>query len=60
MFDEARVINLKANGEDIAVTNENRTEFVQLYVDYLLNTSIARQFYALSRGFRKVIIHLCR
>ena len=38
----------------MAVTNENRMEFVQLYVDYLLNTSITRQFDALSRGFHKV------
>ena len=58
IFDETRVTNLKVNGEDTAVTNENRTEFVQLYVDYLLNTSIARQFDALSRGFHKVLLHL--
>ena len=51
------MINLKVKGEDMAVTNDNRTEFVQLYVDYLLNTSIARQFDALSRGFHKVILH---
>ena len=58
IFDEARVISLKTNGEDIAVTNENRAEFVHLYVDYLLNRSIAPQFDALSRGFHKVT-HLC-
>jgi hypothetical protein len=58
IFDEACVISLKTNGEDIAVTNENRAEFVHLYVDYLLNRSIAPQFDALSRGFHKVT-HLC-
>ena len=47
-------MSLKDNGEDVTVTNENKTEFVQLYADYLLNTSIARQFDALSRGFHKV------
>ena len=52
-------MNLKDNGEDVAVTNENKTEFVQLYADYLLNTSIARQFDALSRGFHKVRLRPC-
>lgn len=54
MFDETHVVNLKENGGNIAVTNINRQEFVDLYVDYLLNTSITRQFNALSRGFHKV------
>ena len=32
----------------------NKAEYVQLYVDYLLNKSIERQFVAFKRGFDKV------
>ncbi|XP_028396088.1 ubiquitin-protein ligase E3A-like [Dendronephthya gigantea] len=59
IFGETHAVNLKINGDDVNVTNENRTEFVQLYVDYLLNTSIAHQFDALSRGFHKVCDVTC-
>lgn len=36
-FGEVRTIPLKVNGEDIPVTEENRHEYVELMVDYLLN-----------------------
>ena len=36
------------------VTNENREEYVALYVDYLLNTSVVNQFQAFHRGFGRV------
>lgn len=32
--------NLKENGEHIPVTNENREEYVRLYLDWVLNTAI--------------------
>jgi hypothetical protein len=36
------------------VWQANKAEYVQLYVDYLLNKSIERQFVAFKRGFDKV------
>ena len=33
---------LKANGKDIPVTNDNREEFVDLYLDWLLNSAISK------------------
>ena len=47
-------VDLTPNGKDTAVTKLNKVEFVALYVDYLLNKSIERQFNAFSRGFHKV------
>ncbi|TIA56244.1 HECT-domain-containing protein [Aureobasidium pullulans] len=38
-------------GEAIPVTNENRREYVDAYVRYLLDTSVARQFEPFKRGF---------
>ncbi|KZF19980.1 HECT-domain-containing protein [Xylona heveae TC161] len=38
-------------GESRPVTNENRQEFVQLYVQYLLDVAVARQFEPFKRGF---------
>lgn len=56
MFGEIVDVDLKNNGKDVAVTNHNRKEFVVLYVDYLLNKSIERQFSAFHRGFQKVCV----
>lgn len=37
-------IPLKPGGEDIVVTEDNRQEFVDLYVKFWLHTSIENQF----------------
>ncbi|XP_077469931.1 putative E3 ubiquitin-protein ligase HECTD2 isoform X2 [Stigmatopora argus] len=46
--------NLKPGGDKIAVTKHNRKEYVQLYVDFLLNKSISKQFAAFYHGFHSV------
>ena len=38
--DEPQTLPLKEGGEDIMVTEENRREFVDLYIQYYLNHSI--------------------
>ncbi|GFR86618.1 ubiquitin-protein ligase E3A [Elysia marginata] len=45
---------LKPGGADIPVTNENRKEYVQLYVEWTLNNSIYSQFQAFYHGFHSV------
>ncbi|RKF84004.1 putative E3 ubiquitin-protein ligase mug30 [Golovinomyces cichoracearum] len=44
-------VPLCLNGERRTVTNENRKEFVDLYVRYLLDTAVSRQFEPFKRGF---------
>ena len=44
-------VPLCSNGENRAVTNSNRNEFVDLYIKYLLDTSVARQYEPFKRGF---------
>lgn len=44
-------VPLCPNGENRAVTNGNRHEFVDLYIKYLLDTSVARQYEPFKRGF---------
>uniref|UniRef100_A0A4W4G525 HECT-type E3 ubiquitin transferase n=1 Tax=Electrophorus electricus TaxID=8005 RepID=A0A4W4G525_ELEEL len=46
--------NLKPGGDKIPVTNQNRKEYVQLYIDFLLNKSIYRQFASFYHGFHSV------
>uniref|UniRef100_A0A3P8T2B1 HECT-type E3 ubiquitin transferase n=1 Tax=Amphiprion percula TaxID=161767 RepID=A0A3P8T2B1_AMPPE len=41
-----RSYNLKPGGDKIPVTKQNRKEYVQLYIDFLLNKSIYKQFAA--------------
>ena len=45
---------LVEEGKDLSVTNENREEFVQLYLDWLLNSSIDERFRAFYLGFHSV------
>uniref|UniRef100_A0A8C3QKT4 Probable E3 ubiquitin-protein ligase HECTD2 n=1 Tax=Cyanoderma ruficeps TaxID=181631 RepID=A0A8C3QKT4_9PASS len=53
-FGVIKSYNLKPNGDKIPVTNRNRKEYVQLYVDFLLNKSIYKQFAAFYYGFHSV------
>lgn len=53
-FGEMKSIPLKPHGENILVTQENKQEYVTLYVDYLFNTSVAAPYEAFSSGFMKV------
>ena len=47
-------VELVADGKNILVTNENRDQFVELYVDNILNKSIENQFDAFKKGFYQV------
>lgn len=61
-FEEKHQVPLIENGENIPVTNENRQgiceiftlEFVDKYVDFILNKSIEQQFEPFKRGFYTV------
>ncbi|KAK3989865.1 putative E3 ubiquitin-protein ligase [Cladorrhinum sp. PSN332] len=44
-------VALCPGGERRAVTSQNRREYVDLYVRYLLDTAVARQFEPFKRGF---------
>jgi len=54
VFGEQKTYDLIENGGEVAVTAANREEYVRLYVSYLLEGSIARQFAAFQRGFHSV------
>ncbi|GFO15970.1 ubiquitin-protein ligase e3a-like [Plakobranchus ocellatus] len=54
VFGNNLTYDLKEGGDNINVTQENKTEFVNLYADYLLNKSIEQQFRAFKRGFLMV------
>lgn len=44
-FGQTRVEELKPNGANITVTNQNRIEYIHLMADYKLNTQIRKQCY---------------
>lgn len=54
-FGQRKWVELVPGGANIMVTNENRQAFVDLYVDYVLNKSIEKQFGAFRQGF----YHVC-
>ncbi|XP_061636439.1 ubiquitin-protein ligase E3A isoform X2 [Phyllopteryx taeniolatus] len=54
LFGNPVLYGLKEKAEDIPVSGENRQEFVDLYTDYILNTSVGRQFCAFKKGFLMV------
>lgn len=45
---ETLTVPLKDDGEEVMVTEDNRREFVDLYVDYYLNAAIHKQVQPLS------------
>lgn len=53
-YGHAKMIDLKPDGANIPVTKDNRKEYVELYVDWLLNKSIYNQFKAFYHGFHMV------
>jgi len=63
-FGQTCTYDLLPDGADIAVTAENRDEYVRLYAKYLLEDSVGRQFAAFQRGFHTVCggdcLHLFR
>lgn len=44
-------VPLCPNGQKKPVTNANRREFVELYIQYLLDSSVTRQYEPFKRGF---------
>lgn len=54
-FGEVVSTPLKPGGENMNVTNENKEEYVRLYVDYVLNKACSSQFEAFKKGFLKVV-----
>ena len=54
-FGEVVQVPLKPGGEDVPVTSRNKSEYVKLYVDYVLSKSCEAQFAAFKNGFLKVV-----
>ncbi|XP_045483722.1 ubiquitin-protein ligase E3A isoform X3 [Harmonia axyridis] len=55
VFGSAINHQLKENGDDIQVTQENKFEYVELYADFLLNKQVEKQFHAFYKGFQMVV-----
>jgi ubiquitin-protein ligase E3 A len=51
VFGEKKTVELKEGGKDVPLTSANRHEYIQLYVDWVLNRSVAKQFTAFKKGF---------
>uniref|UniRef100_A0A182WDB9 HECT-type E3 ubiquitin transferase n=1 Tax=Anopheles minimus TaxID=112268 RepID=A0A182WDB9_9DIPT len=60
-FGVLKVHELKPNGASVPVTEDNKREYVKLYVNYRFMRGIEQQFLALSKGFGELILsHLLR
>ncbi|XP_055626260.1 E3 ubiquitin-protein ligase SMURF2 [Toxorhynchites rutilus septentrionalis] len=54
-FGALKVHELKPNGASLQVTEDNKREYVMLYVNYRFMRGIEQQFLALSKGFGELI-----
>jgi E3 ubiquitin-protein ligase HUWE1 len=54
-FGEKKVINLLPDGENVAVTEENKQEYVKLITEHKLYTAIKQQVEATLSGFYEII-----
>eukprot|EP00111_Clytia_hemisphaerica_P022419 TCONS_00065893-protein len=60
-FGQTTKHNLKEDGEAIQVTDDNKKEYVQLYVNYRLLYGIEKQFKAFVKGFTELVpLHLIK
>ena len=50
-----QIVELVPGGEFIAITNVNKQEFVDRYIDWYLTSSIQSQFQPFYRGFYKAV-----
>ncbi|KAL1509492.1 hypothetical protein ABEB36_004214 [Hypothenemus hampei] len=54
VWGEIVTVDLKPNGSNIPVTQDNKQEYVSLYVDYIFRKSVENQYNAFHEGFMKV------
>ncbi|KAH3900511.1 putative E3 ubiquitin-protein ligase HUL4 SCDLUD_003497 [Saccharomycodes ludwigii] len=54
-FGTKHTVELRPNGSKIPVTNENKADFVYLWMDFYLNKSILDKFNSFTTGFIKVV-----
>jgi ubiquitin-protein ligase E3 C len=54
-FGETRTVELKPDGRDIPVTNDNKIEYIHLLADFKLNKQINEQVLAFRNGMSNVI-----
>jgi len=51
IFGETKTVELKKNGSSIPVNNQNRREYVELYVDYMLTNQSSNNTRHLRKAF---------
>lgn len=54
-FGKVQEYELKPGGKDVSVTEENKREYVKLYVQWRFMRGIEAQFLALQKGFSEII-----
>lgn len=54
-FGQLVIHELKPNGRDLQVTEQNKKEYVRLYVNYRFKRGIEQQFQALQKGFHELV-----
>lgn len=54
-FGREETVEFREGGSHMAVTNENKREFVDLYLDWYFNKSVSKQFRPFYNGFFKVM-----
>jgi hypothetical protein len=55
VFGEVQTIELKPGGRHITLNNENKSEYVQLAIQWRLERAIEEQMTAIKRGFYRII-----
>lgn len=55
IFGEVKTIDLKPNGQNIDVTDENKEEYVNLITEWRIQTRVEEQFNAFLSGFHELI-----
>lgn len=55
LMDQGKTVELKPDGENIPLTNENKEEYIKLVIDYYTSMRVPNQTYAFVSSFLAVI-----
>ncbi|KAA6309810.1 MAG: putative E3 ubiquitin-protein ligase, partial [Streblomastix strix] len=58
-FDQMKEIELKPNGKDIEVTQENKKKYIKLVIKHKLTYNIVRQLREIQKGFHDLLPQGC-
>lgn len=57
IMDQGKTVELKPDGENVSLTNENRDEYINLLIEYYTSMRVPNQTFAFVSSFLAIVPH---